>query len=182
MGEPRQLTLVKIIKDYGTKLSRFIRAPKSAPRKRPKTFSRTYGINSARLWIWMISIALADGYFALPETGLWTNTVRKKNTSLEDLLFEEDGGLDFSEFLVSEDASAEEEYFKDLFWDELNQALNELPENQKNAFVWNEIDGMTLQEIADKTGQKLKTIISRKRYAVKHLKEHLRFLYEDLNS
>jgi RNA polymerase sigma factor (sigma-70 family) len=70
--------------------------------------------------------------------------------------------------------------FKDLFWKELLAALDELPENQKQVFVWNELEDLTLQEIADQTGENLKTIISRKGYAVKHLRKKLAYLYQEL--
>jgi RNA polymerase sigma factor (sigma-70 family) len=60
-------------------------------------------------------------------------------------------------------------------------ALDELPENQREVFVLNEIEDMTLQEIADKQGENLKTVISRKGYATKHLRKKLSYLYNELN-
>lgn len=68
-----------------------------------------------------------------------------------------------------------------MFWEELMGSLNELPENQRNVFIWNELEDRTLQEISDTTGEKLKTVISRKRYAVQHLRKRLRTLYKELN-
>ena len=70
--------------------------------------------------------------------------------------------------------------FKDLFWDELIKALDELPKNQRFVFIENEIEDKTLQKIADETGENLKTIISRKGYATKHLKKRLQHLYNEL--
>lgn len=75
----------------------------------------------------------------------------------------------------------EEEYFRELFWAELMNALEELPEKQRSVFVKNELENMTLRQIADQTGENLKTIISRKRYAVMHLRQRLEDLYEELN-
>ncbi len=66
-----------------------------------------------------------------------------------------------------------------LFWVELMDALQELPEKQRNVFVWNELEDMTLQEIADRENENIKTIISRKRYAVLHLRTRLETLYND---
>jgi RNA polymerase sigma factor (sigma-70 family) len=60
-------------------------------------------------------------------------------------------------------------------------ALDELPAKQREVFLLNELEDMTLQEIADKTGENLKTIISRKGYATKHLREKLNYLYQELN-
>jgi len=57
--------------------------------------------------------------------------------------------------------------------------LEELPPKQRDVFVWNELEDMTLQQIADKTGENIKTIISRKRYAVSHLRMRLQRLYDE---
>ena len=70
-------------------------------------------------------------------------------------------------------------YIKELFWEELFLALDELPENQRQVFIWNELEEKTLQQIADETGEKLKTIISRKGYAVKYLRSRLQTLYNE---
>ena len=69
-----------------------------------------------------------------------------------------------------------------MFWKEFQQAIEELPPNQKEVYLLNEMEDMTLQEIADQKGENLKTIISRKGYAVKHLRNKLNYLYEELNS
>lgn len=109
---------------------------------------------------------------------------RKKTGYLEDLQFEdEEGGFSIKEILLLDDTSNPElALFKEMFWEELFKALDELPENQKNVFVLNEIEDKTLQEIADASGENLKTIISRKGYAVKHLRKKLLPLYEEFNS
>ncbi|MFZ1658366.1 MAG: sigma factor-like helix-turn-helix DNA-binding protein, partial [Flavobacteriales bacterium] len=69
---------------------------------------------------------------------------------------------------------------RDLFWEELEAALAELPENQRLAFVQNELEDKTLREIAEEQGENLKTIISRKGYAVKHLRLRLETVYHEL--
>lgn len=109
---------------------------------------------------------------------------RKKSTiSLDDFSAEtEEGEYFYKDILLMSDTGPEEEYLREVFWSELFSALQELPENQRKVFVWNELEDMTMQEIADKTGEKLKTIISRKRYAVKHLRERLESLYDDLSN
>ena len=62
----------------------------------------------------------------------------------------------------------------------LFKLMNELPENQRLVFIENEMEDKTLQKIADETGENLKTIISRKGYAMKHLKKRLLPLYNEL--
>ncbi len=82
--------------------------------------------------------------------------------------------------LLDESNNPEIAMFKDVFWKELLTALNELPENQKSVFILNEIEEKTLQEIANLQHENLKTIISRKGYAVKHLRKKLLPLYTEL--
>ena len=66
-----------------------------------------------------------------------------------------------------------------FFWEELFAALEELPEKQRNVFIWNELEELTVQQIADKEQENLKTIISRKRYAVQHLRNRLENVYNE---
>ena len=109
---------------------------------------------------------------------------KKKSKSLDDFSFEnEDGELSFKEILLLDDSgNPDVAFFKELFWKELLAALDELPENQRQVFMLNELEDMTLQEIADQSHENLKTVISRKGYAVKHLRKKLNYLYNELNS
>lgn len=113
-----------------------------------------------------------------------TDKFRKKKTeSLEDFSYESDHGeINFKDILLNDATSPEDEYIKKLFWETLITALDELPEKQRNVFVQNELEDISLQEIADETGESVKTIISRKGYAVKHLRTHLKQLYTDLTT
>lgn len=113
-----------------------------------------------------------------------TDFYRKKKTdNLEDYTYEDEEG-DFSikdALLIDDSNNPELAMFKEVFWDELIKALDELPENQRFVFIENEVEDKTLQKIADETGENLKTIISRKGYAMKHLKKRLQHLYNELN-
>ena len=114
-----------------------------------------------------------------------TDKSRKKiNLSLEEFVYEdEEGGFNFKEILLLDDTNNPElAFFKELFWKEFQKALDELPENQREVFLLNEMEDMTLREIAEQKGENLKTIISRKGYAVKHLRNKLNYLYEELNT
>ncbi|HEX8037725.1 MAG TPA: sigma-70 family RNA polymerase sigma factor [Chryseosolibacter sp.] len=99
---------------------------------------------------------------------------RKKVDSVEDHFFEnEEGEMVFEFILFSETGNPEAEYFRNLFWEQLDLALAELPEEQKDVFVWNELEGRSFAEIAARTGANVKTLISRKGYAVRHLRMRL---------
>jgi RNA polymerase sigma factor (sigma-70 family) len=107
---------------------------------------------------------------------------KRKNVplALEDLAYEdEDGYRVFPEALLADSMNPETEMERAYFRERLFSALQELPEKQRDVFVWNELEDMTLQQIADKTGDNIKTIISRKRYAVAHLRGRLQNLYNE---
>ena len=106
---------------------------------------------------------------------------KSKPDSLDDQdLFNGEQGGRIKQILFSTAESAEEMMFKDLFWEELMDGLNELPKNQKNAFIQSELEGMKMREIADASNENIKTIISRKHYAIKHLRSKLKELYNEL--
>ncbi len=108
---------------------------------------------------------------------------RKKTTeNLEDFVYEdEDGSFSIKDILLLDDSENPELLaFREEVWKELFSALEELPEKQKLVFVENEIEGKKLQEIADEQRENIKTIISRKNYAIKHLRKRMTGLYKDL--
>lgn len=90
---------------------------------------------------------------------------------------------DFSEILFSNDNTAptpETEYIRSLVWDELETALSELPPEQREAFELMEMEGLSAKEVAEATGVSVNTLLSRKHYAVKHLRKRLETLYRDI--
>lgn len=88
---------------------------------------------------------------------------------------------DFAEFLFNEESpSPETEYIRSLVWDELDLALSELPAEQREAFELMEMEGLSAKEVAEVTGVSVNTLLSRKHYAVKHLRIRLKDLYNDL--
>ncbi|MCX2573611.1 RNA polymerase sigma factor [Pedobacter sandarakinus] len=105
---------------------------------------------------------------------------KQKEALLDDFAYEdEEGGINFKEILLAETFSPEDEGLKKIFWDQLFLALNELPENQRYVFIQNELEERTFQELANETGENIKTLISRKGYAVKHLRSRLQNLYQE---
>lgn len=106
---------------------------------------------------------------------------RKQTTiSLDDMVYEdEEGEMIYPEALIIDSNPSDSEFDKVYFKEILFRALNELPEKQREVFVMNELEDFTLQQIADITGESIKTIISRKRYAVLHLRERLQNIYNN---
>ncbi len=108
---------------------------------------------------------------------------RKKQPDSLDLLLEagEHGeGPDIAAILLDKGQDPETDNLRSLFWKTLHEALDELPEEQSSVFVLNELDGLSFKEIAERTGEKVNTLISRKRYAVLHLRERLLSLYQEI--
>jgi len=93
---------------------------------------------------------------------------------------DEDGDwMPFEDLLPSPDAGPEALYARNVLLDELELALDELPEEQRDVFVAHEFEGRSFKQIADETGVSVNTLLSRKRYAVLHLRERLRQVYDD---
>lgn len=106
---------------------------------------------------------------------------KKKPEALEDFGYEnEEGEWLLKDILLADGFNPEDEDIRQIFWEELMAALDELPEKQREVFILNELEDRTLQDIADEKGENLKTIISRKGYAVKHLRSRLENLYQEL--
>jgi RNA polymerase sigma factor (sigma-70 family) len=108
---------------------------------------------------------------------------KKRPDSLEDLFGQEEGeesGLNWTEFLFDASDNPEKDYLRQVFWEELNNALNELPEEQRQVFILNELEGVPFKEIAEQTGETVNTLLSRKRYAVLHLRNRLSVLKDEL--
>lgn len=108
---------------------------------------------------------------------------KKKPESIGDFYSDredEDILSEIGDILVEDNNSPELEYLKSMIWVEMEKALSELPEEQRSVFEMNELQGMSFKEIAQLTGETENTLISRKHYAVLHLRKRLRELYDDL--
>jgi RNA polymerase sigma factor (sigma-70 family) len=93
---------------------------------------------------------------------------------------DEEGDLaDFADLLPSPDAGPEALYVRNVLLDELELALDELPDEQREVFVAHEFDGRSFKEMSAETGVSVNTLLSRKRYAVLHLRERLQRVYDE---
>ena len=175
----RQLSIQNAVQNYGKRLFSFIRS-------RVKNDEDAEDILQD-VWYQLSSIIdtepivqLSSWLYRVSRNRIVDKKRKQKPQSLEDLAFEdEEGEMVFPEALLLDstgpDAEFERAYLKEKFFD----ALSELPEKQQEVFVLNEMEDLTLQDIADRNGESIKTIISRKRYAVAHLRERLQEIYND---
>ena len=112
---------------------------------------------------------------------------KKKDIPFSAFIDEDDGGddnddlSDFIDILSADENTPETEMLRSLVWDAIKNALNELPPSQRDIFIQTEFEGLPVNEIAEKTGVPVNTLLSRKHYAVRFLREKLREIYADLS-
>jgi RNA polymerase sigma factor (sigma-70 family) len=90
--------------------------------------------------------------------------------------------LTWEELLPSPEAGPEAEYARSILLDELDAALEELPDDQREVFVAHEIEGRSFKEISAATGVSVNTLLSRKHHAVLHLRRRLQSIYDEFNN
>ena len=106
---------------------------------------------------------------------------KKKPASFSDSAVADEEGevLQIEDLLPSPDAGPEALYLRNLLLDALELAVDELPEEQRKVFVAHELEGRSFKEMAAETGVGVNTLLSRKRYAVLHLRERLQSVYDE---
>jgi RNA polymerase sigma factor (sigma-70 family) len=92
---------------------------------------------------------------------------------------DDDEWLRLEDLLPSPDSGPEDLYVRNMILEELEVAVNELPAEQGEVFVAHELEGRSFKEMAAATGVSVNTLLSRKRYAVLHLRERLRTIYDE---
>jgi RNA polymerase sigma factor (sigma-70 family) len=92
---------------------------------------------------------------------------------------DDDEPLQFEDLLPSPDAGPEALYARSVLLEELELAVDELPREQREAFVGHELEGRSFKQMAAETGLSVNTLLSRKRYAVLHLRERLQSIYDE---
>jgi len=181
MPEEKNNTIIQAIGAYGKSLLGFIR-------RRVNNDADAEDILQD-VWYQFSSVINSE---PIEQTGAWLYRVarnkiidkhkKRTETLLDDMLPEEDDdeAPDFKAILMTEAKTPETEYLRSLFWEQLFIALDELPDEQRQVFIWQELDDIPFKEIAERTGEKIQTLVSRKRYAVLYLRKRLRQLYEEL--
>ena len=107
-----------------------------------------------------------------------TDLFRKKQPeSLREIADDE---LQLDDLLPSADAGPDALYARGVLLDEIDLALDELPDEQREVFVAHELEGLSFKDISARTGVNVNTLLSRKRYAVLHLRERLHDIYDEL--
>jgi RNA polymerase sigma factor (sigma-70 family) len=183
MPQEKSVPMIEVVKKYGNKLLYFIKGKVKIVEDAEDILQEVW-YQTSKISDLADVENLSAWLYKVTRNKITDNYRKKKDELLEDFSFEdEDGEINIKEILLAdENDDPDAQLFKDLFWDELMSALNELPENQRLVFIQNEMEDKTLQMIADEQGENIKTIISRKNYAVKHLRKKLQSLYKEFKN
>jgi len=173
--------IVETIKAYGKSLMGFIR-------KQVKNDADAEDILQD-VWYQFSNVINAQ---PIEQTSAWLYQVAKnkildkhkkhRERLLDDLhnIDDQEETTDLINMLMIEVTTPETEYLRNLFWEQLFVALDELPAEQKQVFIWQELEDLSFDQIAENTGIKFNTLVSRKRYAVLHLRKRLKQLYTEI--
>lgn len=176
----KQGSITKVVAEYGRALFGFIRSRVGSDADAEDLLQDVWAQFSSQPEF--EAIEQVSGWLYRVALNKIIDRYRKGSTeALEDFTVEnEEGEFDFGELLLAVEDDPDLRMLRDLFWAELEAALAELPDKQRLVFVQNELEDKTLREIAEEQGENIKTIISRKRYAVQHLRERLETIYQEL--
>lgn len=179
MTEARTKTLTDVINQYSKRLMGFIRKRVSNEADAEDILQdvfyqfvgNTKPIEQLTAWL-----------FAVTRNKIIDKQRKHKPELLEDIYSDADGESNFewTDIFFDNSRNPENEYLRNMFWEALNSALEELPEAQRQVFILNEIEGVPFKTIAEQTGETINTLLSRKRYAVLHLRERLGSLRDEL--
>lgn len=181
MPKDQNSYIIETIKAYGKSLMGFIR-------KQVKSDADAEDILQD-VWYQFSNVINAQ---PIEQTSAWLYRVaknrildkhKKHSESLLDDIYQVDNDDDTSDLismLMIEVGTPETAYLRNLFWEQLAVALDELPEEQKQVFIWQELEDQSFEEISERTGVKFNTLVSRKRYAVLHLRKRLKQLYTEI--
>jgi RNA polymerase sigma factor (sigma-70 family) len=173
--------LSEVVKREQSRLLNFIRRHVPDPRDAEDILQDVFYrmVEANRL---LMPIDHATGWLFRVARNRITDLFRKKqpesfsDTAVAD---EEDELLQLEDLLPSADAGPEAIYARNVLLDELALAIDELPEEQREVFVAHELEGRSFKEVAAETGVSVNTLLSRKRYAVLHLRERLQSIYDE---
>jgi RNA polymerase sigma factor (sigma-70 family) len=181
MSTEQKRRVSQVVSDMGRGLMRFIRVRVASEEDAEDVMQD----------VWQQFVTALDAG-AIEQVGAWLYTVARNRiidryrkprmASLEALAADAETEFDFADFFLRDDHTPRTEHLRAQFWEKLHAALAELPEEQRQVFVWHELEALSFQDIAELTGDNVNTLISRKRYAVLHLRKRLEPLRDEFRS
>ena len=173
--------LSKIVAEERSRLRNFIRRRVPDPRDAEDILQEVFYelVEANRL---LMPIEHVTGWLFRVARNRITDLFRKKKPeTFSDAAVEDQDGevLKIEDLLPSPDAGPEALYARHVLLDELELALDELPDEQREVFVAHELEGRSFKDMAAETRVSVNTLLSRKRYAVLHLRERLQSIYDE---
>src|SRR5208283_5368114 len=171
----------EVVKQEQSRLRNFIRRRVPDPRDAEDILQEVFYelVEANRL---LMPIEHVTGWLFRVARNRITDLFRKKKpeTFSDAAMVDEDGELlQIEDLLPSRDAGPEAEYFRNVLLEELESAIGELPEEQREVFVEHELEGRSFKEMALESGVSVNTLLSRKRYAVLRLRERLQSMHDE---
>jgi RNA polymerase sigma factor (sigma-70 family) len=181
MAPEQDQRISEVVKREGSRLRNFIRRRVSDPGDVEDVLQDVFYrlVEANRL---LMPIDHVTGWLFRVARNRITDLFRKKKpVPFSDAAVEDEDGelLQIEDLLPSPDAGPEALYFRNMLLDELELALDELPDEQREVFVAHELEGRSFKELAEGTGASVNTLLSRKRYAVLHLRKRLQSIYDE---
>src|SRR5512137_303864 len=181
MTSEKDQRISEVVKREQSRLRNFIRHRVPDPRDAEDILQEVFYelVEANRL---LMPIEHVTGWLFRVARNRITDLFRRKTPERlgADAVADEDGErLRFEDLLPSPEAGPEALYARGVLLDEIEAALDELPEEQREVFVAHELEGRSFREMAAETGVGVNTLLSRKRYAVRHLRERLQIIYDE---
>jgi RNA polymerase sigma factor (sigma-70 family) len=171
----------EVVEREQSRLRKFIRRRVADPRDAEDILQEVFYelVEATRL---LMPVEHVTGWLFRVARNRITDLFRKKKPEIfSDAALEDEAGelLQIEDMLPSPEAGPEALYVRNVLLEELEFALDELPEEQREVFVAHEIEGRSFKEMSAASSVSVNTLLSRKRYAVLHLRERLKSVYEE---
>jgi RNA polymerase sigma factor (sigma-70 family) len=173
----------EVVRENGSKLLAFIRSRVNGQEEAEDIFQDVMYELTESYRIMQPIEKMAAWLFRVARNKITDNYRKKRPLLLDDRkVYQGDDNEDLflQDLLRSDTKSPDRDFDLSLIQEALEMALDELPAEQRDVFIWHELEGLSFREISEKSGQPLNTLLSRKRYAVMQLREKLQYLYKEL--
>jgi RNA polymerase sigma factor (sigma-70 family) len=182
MAEQQDQRISQVFEQEGARLRKFIRRRVSDPEVADDILQDAFyelvvanrlakQIENVSAWLFRVARNRITDRFRKKKPEFSTDAAIAIGDEGESLLLED--------LLPSPEAGPEAEYARSVLLEELEDALTDLPPEQREVFVAHEIEGRSFKQLAEESGVSINTLLSRKRYAVAHLRERLQTIYEE---
>lgn len=179
----QQITVSDVVRKEGNRLFNFIRKRVKSTLDAEDILQDVY-FQLAKISNEINTIEkMSSWLFMIARNKITDNYRKKKSLNFSEMntaYSDEEGTMYFEDFISDGSDLQDQLMTRDGMWNDLAEALDELPESQREVFELHEFEGLSFKEISEKTGIQVNTLLSRKRYATMHLRERLNKVYNEI--